>query len=275
MTMFGGRRMRQTQAVQDDGPRATFRQLMPFLLEHKRILGVVIGLSALGAGTGLAQPLLVAEVITRVEAGVPLDTLVIALVGLVIVSALLSGYRHYLLQKTGEGVVLSSRKILIRRMLLLPVREFDERRTGDLVSRVGSDTTLLRAVLTQGLVEAIGGALTFIGAIIAMVFLDALLFSLTIVRRGRRCHDCRDTVPSHSNSQQKGTRACRRPHRECGEGQSVPSALFAPQTPLSVKSPRLTKTPKGRGGWVCRWPAFPLSWFRFQESPSRSRSSWS
>lgn len=181
MTMFGGRRMRQSQAPQDDGPRATFRQLMPFLLEHKRILGVVIGLSALGAGTGLAQPLLVAEVITRVEAGVPLDTLVVALVGLVIVSALLSGYRHYLLQKTGEGVVLSSRKTLIRRMLFLPVREFDERRTGDLVSRVGSDTTLLRAVLTQGLVEAIGGALTFIGAIIAMVFLDALLFSLTIV----------------------------------------------------------------------------------------------
>jgi ABC-type multidrug transport system, ATPase and permease components len=66
-------------------------------------------------------------------------------------------------------------------MLFLPVREFDERRTGDLVSRVGSDTTLLRAVLTQGLVEAIGGALTFIGAIIAMVFLDAILFSLTIV----------------------------------------------------------------------------------------------
>ena len=181
MTMFGGRRMRQTSPSSDEGPRATFRQLLPFLLEHKKILGVVIGLSALGAVTGLAQPLLVAEVITRVEAGIPLESLVIALVALVIVSALLSGYRHYLLQKTGEGVVLSSRKTLIRRMLFLPVREFDERRTGDLVSRVGSDTTLLRAVLTQGLVEAIGGALTFIGAIIAMVFLDAILFSLTIV----------------------------------------------------------------------------------------------
>jgi len=185
---FGPRRLRGTQAsprrsdLDDDGaPKARFRQLLPYLLEHKKVLGVVIALSALGALTGLAQPLLVAEVISRVEAGLELEWLVWTLVGLVVVSALLSGYRHYLLQKTGEGVVLSSRKQLIRRMLFLPIREFDERRTGDLVSRVGSDTTLLRAVLTQGLVEAIGGALTFVGAIIAMLVLDALLFSLTIV----------------------------------------------------------------------------------------------
>lgn len=181
---FGPRRFRtntQPTPATDDGPKASVRQLLPFLLEHKRVLSFVVGLSALGALTGLAQPLLVAEVISRVESGIELGWLVGLLVSLVVVSALLSGYRHYLLQKTGEGVVLSSRKKLVRRMLFLPIREFDERRTGDLVSRVGSDTTLLRAVLTQGLVEAIGGALTFIGAIIAMLILDPLLFSLTIV----------------------------------------------------------------------------------------------
>jgi ATP-binding cassette subfamily B protein len=66
-------------------------------------------------------------------------------------------------------------------MLNLPISEFDQRRTGDLVSRVGSDTTLLRAVLTQGLVEAVGGTLTFLGAVIAMVYLDPILFSLTAI----------------------------------------------------------------------------------------------
>jgi ATP-binding cassette subfamily B protein len=50
-----------------------------------------------------------------------------------------------------------------------------------LVSRVGSDTTLLRAVLTQGLVEAVGGALTFVGAVAAMIYLDSVLFLLTAV----------------------------------------------------------------------------------------------
>jgi ATP-binding cassette subfamily B protein len=166
----------------DDGStRATFRQLIPFLMEHKKVLSIVIALSMAGALTTLAQPLVVSQVITVVEAGEQLGNLVWVLVGLVVVSAGLSGFRHYLLQRTGEGVVLSSRKLLVRRMLNLPIAEFDQRRTGDLVSRVGSDTTLLRAVLTQGLVEAVGGTLTFLGAVIAMIYLDPILFSLTAI----------------------------------------------------------------------------------------------
>jgi len=177
---FSSRRRGMNFRDSDDGsPRATFRQLMPFLLEHKKVLTVVIILSTAGAFTTLAQPLVVSQVITVVEAAEPLGNLVWILVGLVMVSAALSGFRHYLLQRTGEGVVLSSRKALVRRMLNLPISEFDQRRTGDLVSRVGSDTTLLRAVLTQGLVEAVGGALTFVGAVAAMIYLDAFLFLLT------------------------------------------------------------------------------------------------
>ena len=177
---FGSRRRGMNYRDTDDGsPRATFRQLMPFLLEHKRVLILVIILSTAGAVTTLAQPLVVSQVITVVEAAEPLGNLVWLLVGLVIASAALSGFRHYLLQRTGEGVVLSSRKALVRRMLNLPISEFDQRRTGDLVSRVGSDTTLLRAVLTQGLVEAVGGALTFVGAVAAMIYLDGFLFLLT------------------------------------------------------------------------------------------------
>ncbi|TFC79022.1 ABC transporter ATP-binding protein [Cryobacterium cheniae] len=163
------------------GPRATFSQLVPYLLEHKKVLGFVVVLSVLGAAASLAQPLLVSQVITIVQEGDALGGLVWALVALVVVSALISGYQHYLLQRTGEGVVLSSRRKLIGRMLRLPISEFDTRRTGDLVSRVGSDTTLLRAVLTQGLVEAIGGSLTFVGALIAMLVIDPVLLGLTVL----------------------------------------------------------------------------------------------
>ncbi|TFD77113.1 ABC transporter ATP-binding protein [Cryobacterium psychrophilum] len=165
----------------DTGPRASFSQLLPYLLEHKKVLAFVIVLSILGAAASLAQPLLVSQVITRVQANTPLDSLVIALVALVVISGLISGYQHYLLQRTGEGVVLSSRRKLVGRLLRLPISEFDARRTGDLVSRVGSDTTLLRAVLTQGLVEAIGGSLTFVGALIAMLVIDPVLLGLTVL----------------------------------------------------------------------------------------------
>ena len=163
------------------GPRAKFSQLLPYLFEHKKVLGVVIVLSVLGAAASLAQPLLVSQVITIVQAGDPLGSLVGVLIVLVVISGLISGYQHYLLQRTGEGVVLSSRRKLVGRLLRLPISEFDARRTGDLVSRVGSDTTLLRAVLTQGLVEAIGGSLTFIGALVAMLIIDPVLLGLTVL----------------------------------------------------------------------------------------------
>jgi ATP-binding cassette subfamily B protein len=165
--------------AKDEGPRARFSQLFPYLREHKRVLTVVVILSVLGAAASLAQPLLISQVIAVVQTGNGLGALVWALVALVVVSGLISGYQHYLLQRTGEGVVLSSRRLLVARMLNLPISQFDTRRTGDLVSRVGSDTTLLRAVLTQGLVEAIGGALTFLGAIVAMLIIDPVLLGLT------------------------------------------------------------------------------------------------
>jgi ABC-type multidrug transport system fused ATPase/permease subunit len=165
----------------ETGPRAKFSQLLPYLFEHKKVLGFVTVLSILGAAASLAQPLLVSQVIDIVGKGHPLGSLVWGLIALVVVSGLISGYQHYLLQRTGEGVVLSSRKRLIGRMLRLPISEFDTRRTGDLVSRVGSDTTLLRAVLTQGLVEAIGGSLTFVGALIAMLIIDPVLLGLTVL----------------------------------------------------------------------------------------------
>ena len=163
----------------DEGPRARFSQLLPYLFEHKKVLSFIIVLSVLGAAASLAQPLLVSQVITVVEAGGGLGSLVWLLIGLVVASGLIAGFQHYLLQRTGEGVVLSSRRRLVGRMLRLPISEFDTRRTGDLVSRVGSDTTLLRAVLTQGLVEAVGGTLTFVGAVVAMAIIDPVLLGLT------------------------------------------------------------------------------------------------
>ncbi|THE07226.1 ABC transporter ATP-binding protein, partial [Microbacterium oleivorans] len=165
----------------DDGPRANLRQLVPFLLEHKRVLVVVGVLSVLEAVATLVQPLLVGDVIGRVQAGQALGILVWVLVGLVVVSSLIGGFQHYLLQRTGTAVVYSSRRRLIAKLLHLPVQEYDARRTGDLVSRVGTDTTLLYAVLTQGFADSIGNALIFVGAIIAMLIIDPILLLLIVV----------------------------------------------------------------------------------------------
>ena len=161
------------------GPRASLKQLVPYLLLQRGPLALALTLGVIGAGTSLVQPVLLGQVIERVQASQPLGLLLAVLSALVLVDALLSGFQHYVLQRMGEGVVLHSRRTLISRILHLPIGEFDRRRTGDLVSRVGSDTTLLRAVLTQGMVEAISGLLVFVGALIGMLIIDPVLFGIT------------------------------------------------------------------------------------------------
>ena len=169
------------QRTDETGPRATFRQLLPHLTRQRGPLALAITLSILASIASLAQPLIVGMIVALVQAGKPIDWgLVTGLVVLVVAGALLSAFQHYLLQRMGEGVVLSTRRQLIAKLLRLPIGEFDARRTGDLVSRVGADATLLRAVLTQGLVEAIGGALTFIGAVIAMAIIDWTLLVILL-----------------------------------------------------------------------------------------------
>ncbi|MFM1845911.1 MAG: hypothetical protein RIS19_384 [Actinomycetota bacterium] len=178
MSMTGSRR--RGPAVKDTGPKAKFSQLFPYMKEQKGLLTFAVIFSILAAGVNLAQPLVVGQIISKVQEGDDVLFLGVALLVITLLSALLSGAMYLVLAKAGEGVVLSARTSLATRLLRLPIAEYDLRRTGDLVSRVGSDTTLLRAALTQGLVNGAGGALIFIGSVIAMALIDWLLLVLTL-----------------------------------------------------------------------------------------------
>ena len=106
---------------------------------------------------------------------------VAALVLVLVAASVLGAGQDYLLQRTAEGVVLTTRRTLADRLLRLPVAEYDRRRTGDLMSRVGADTTLLRATVTSGVVEVAGSVVVGVGALVAMALVDVWLLLLTVV----------------------------------------------------------------------------------------------
>ena len=163
------------------GPRAKLSDLTPFLVDHKKALTVALVLSIFTSLLSLGQPLLMGQVISAVEAGKDFNNLAIGIVVLLVSAALINGFQYFLLYRTGEAVVLGTRKKLVSRLLRLPIKEYDRRRIGDLVSRVGADSTLLKSVLTQGLVDAVGGMLQFFGAIIVMAFIDPILLGSTLL----------------------------------------------------------------------------------------------
>ncbi|NDC19253.1 MAG: ABC transporter ATP-binding protein, partial [Microbacteriaceae bacterium] len=179
MSSFGSRGNRPGK--KDSGPKAKFSQLWPYMKEQRRLLVFAVILSLLSASVNLAQPLVVGNIISTVQKGSDVVPLALILLAITLLSAVAGGAMYYVLAKAGEGVVFSARSKLSTRLLRLPIFEYDLRRTGDLVSRVGSDTTLLRAALTQGLVDGAGGALLFIGSVVAMAVIDWLLLLITLM----------------------------------------------------------------------------------------------
>jgi ABC-type multidrug transport system fused ATPase/permease subunit len=133
------------------------------------------------AAGALAQPALVARVIDVVGSGGALLPAVSLLVLVLVASSAVGAVQEYLLQRTAEGVVLTTRRTLADRLLRLPIAEYDRRRTGDLMSRVGADTTLLRATVTSGVVDVAGSVVVAVGALVAMALVDGWLLLLTVL----------------------------------------------------------------------------------------------
>lgn len=158
--------------------------LVALLRPHRGQLGVVVLISLVAAGASLAQPLLVRRLLGAVTDGTPLAGPVVLLVLVMLAGVVLSGVQRYLLQRTAEGVVLATRRRLVDRLLRLPVAELEARRLGDLISRVGADTTLLKTVVTSGLVDLLSGLVVVVGAVVLMALIDPLLLGVTVVSIG-------------------------------------------------------------------------------------------
>ncbi len=163
--------------------RVGLRSLLPYLRVHRTSLILVAVLSLVRSVGTLLQPLLARTVLNGVgHRAVWGQVAVLVLVLLVV--AVLDGGRDFLLARTAEGMVLTARGRLATHLLRLPIREYDTRRTGDLLSRVGADTTLLRAVVTSGLFETATGAVMVVGAAVGMILIDPVLFGITVVGMG-------------------------------------------------------------------------------------------
>ena len=164
--------------------RVGLRDLLPYLRPHRRTLIAVAVLTAVGSLLALASPLLTRAVLDGVRESRPTGGVVALLLLTVVGGALVGGVERYLLQRTAEGVVLGARTSLAAHLLRLPVAEHDVRRSGDLLSRVGADTTQLHAAVTSGLFQLVSGAAIVTGAVVAMLLLDPQLLAVTLVSVG-------------------------------------------------------------------------------------------
>ncbi len=165
-------------------PRATWRVLLGYARPHwaMLLLGGILSLAT--AGSGLALPLVVRQLISELGT----DRSVVGLVGLlsalVVANAVVGAIGGYVLRRTAESVVLAARQGLLERLLRLRMSAVEQHEPGDLMSRVTADTTLLREVIIGSLVGGVTGLLTLVATVVLMAFMDLVMLGVTLVSLG-------------------------------------------------------------------------------------------
>jgi ABC-type multidrug transport system fused ATPase/permease subunit len=152
------------------------------LAEHARAewrpLGAGLLLSLVVVGLTLLEPLLAIHAVRSAVDGGAVAWPVAVLAGVFLAEAACQAASRYLLERSGERVVLSIRLRMVDRLLRMPMRIRDGLRLGDLLSRVSGDTTIVRDFVAYDAVQLATGALIVAGGAAAMLAMDALLGSV-------------------------------------------------------------------------------------------------
>lgn len=95
-----------------------------------------------------------------------------------ICQAITDGVSMYMLSYMGQQMVARLREKVWGKLVHLPVSYFDETKTGEIVSRLINDTTLVKDLITQHFPQFINGIISIIGAIIILMIMD---WKMTII----------------------------------------------------------------------------------------------
>ena len=140
----------------------------------------------LSTGAGLAFPALIVRLldsVTRARTLGPLNQLAGLLIAVFLFQATFNFLQSYLLAYIGERIVLDLRTSLYAHLQSLSLDFYANRRVGDLVSRLSSDVTQMRTMLTSNITTLLSQVLTLIGSIVIVFTMNArfTLFILALL----------------------------------------------------------------------------------------------
>jgi ATP-binding cassette subfamily B protein len=154
--------------------------LAPFLRPY-RAMAVVAGLAlVLTAGVSLLLPMAVRRVIDGfgLERAAMLDQYFGAAMAVALVLALGSATRYYFVTRLGERVVADIRRALFDKVMTMSPAWYERMMTGEILSRISTDTTLILSVIGSSVSVALRHFLTLIGGLVLLMLTSLKLTGL-------------------------------------------------------------------------------------------------
>ncbi|WP_460859571.1 ABC transporter ATP-binding protein [Nocardiopsis coralliicola] len=161
--------------------------LWSFLHPHRRTLGISLLLALAGSAAELATPM-VAKLLMDgfTDPGGPSLTPLWLLIGLMAAGGAVGLVYAVLIGTAAERIVLDARTALVNRFFGASPLRLLRRPAGELVTRVTSDTVLLREAASSSVVSLVNGGVLLAGTLFMMGLLDLVLLgvaaaSITVV----------------------------------------------------------------------------------------------
>jgi ATP-binding cassette subfamily B protein len=157
--------------------------LLPFLLPYKGLIAAACLALIMTAGLSLVLPLAVRRVIDtfNIENEGMLDLYFAAILVVAALLAAGTAIRYALVTKLGERVVTDIRETIFKRVLKMSPQFYETIMTGEVISRITTDTTLILSVIGSSISVALRNILIFLGGIALMLFTSLKLTSLVLL----------------------------------------------------------------------------------------------
>lgn len=152
-------------------PTFPFRRLWALTNPPRGLFLTALLLSLVNTGISLTIPLFMRQLLDSFSNGLPSD-LIWKVIGLFIIQIVTSAFSLYLLAQIGQTVVERLRTAVWQKFIRLPISYYDRNRSGEMVSRITNDTTIVMNLLSTEMIDLITNLLSITIAVGILFTLD-------------------------------------------------------------------------------------------------------
>ena len=158
------------------------RGLAPFLRPYRAMTLLALAALVVTAGMSLILPIAVRRVVDGFNEDVALlDMYFGAALGIAALLAIGTGLRYYLVTKLGERVVADIRRAVFDRVMGLSPAFFEKLLSGEVLSRITTDTTLILSLIGSSISVALRNVLMLVGGLVLLFLTSAKLTGLVLL----------------------------------------------------------------------------------------------
>jgi ATP-binding cassette, subfamily B, bacterial len=177
---------RSPQTLEEDRPTSkrvgALMSLWPFLRPYRALMSYAGAALVLTAGVSLILPIAVRRVVDGFSSGAQLlDSYFAAALGIAALLAVGTGLRYYLVTRLGERVVADIRRAVFDRVIGLSPAFYEKVMTGEVLSRITTDTTLILSVIGSSVSVALRNILILLGGLVLLMLTSAKLTGLVLL----------------------------------------------------------------------------------------------